>query len=211
MLIKLLIADDHQMVIDGLVSILKEEKDLELIPSVHNGKELLQTIAKSTPDIILLDLNMPKLDGIETLGILKEDFPSIKVIILSSYNHPELVEEVKRLGAKGYLLKDTPYPFLRQSILDVAAGTGWIQNMGNTETNTSSYYIDDFMRKYQLSKREVEIVGMIAKGCTSKEIGDNLFISEFTVTTHRRNILRKLNIKSVATLVLFAKENGLVV
>jgi len=209
--IKLLIADDHQMVIDGLVSILSQETELELATPVHNGQELIHAINKSIPDVILLDLNMPKLDGIEVLMILKERFPSIKVIILSSYNHPELIEEVKRLGAKGYLLKDTPYPFLRQSILNVAKGTNWIQNISNSESTMPSYYIDDFMKKYHLSKREVEIVSMIAKGCTSKEIGDSLFISEFTVTTHRRNILRKLNIKSLATLVLFAKENGLVV
>jgi len=209
--IKLLIADDHQMVIDGLVSVLSQEKDLELATPVHNGQELLHAVHKSIPDVVLLDLNMPKLDGIEVLMVLKERFPSIKVIILSSYNHLELIEEVKRLSAKGYLLKDTPYPFLRQSILNVAKGASWVQNISNSESNTSSYYMDDFMKKYHLSKREVEIVSMIAKGCTSKEIGDNLFISEFTVTTHRRNILRKLNIKSIATLVLFAKENGLVV
>lgn len=211
MAIKLLIADDHQMVIDGLVSILKEEKDLELLNPVHNGQELLQVVGKLSPNVILLDLNMPKLDGIETLTILSEDFPSARVIILSSYNHPELIDEVKRLGAKGYLLKDTPYSFLRKSIFDIATGTNWIQNIDQPINPTPSYYIDDFMKKYQLSKREVEIVSMIARGCTSKEIGDNLFISEFTVTTHRRNILRKLNIKSVATLVLFAKENGLVI
>jgi len=209
--IKLLIADDHQMVIDGLVSVLKEENELELLKPVNNGQELLREVRRSSPDVILLDLNMPRLDGIETLTILNKDFPQIKVLILSSYNHPELIEEVKKLGAKGYLIKDTPYPFLRQSILNVAEGINWVQNIDNSVSNTPSYYIDDFMKKYQLSKREVEIVGMIAKGCTSKEIGDNLFISEFTVTTHRRNILRKLNIKSVATLVLFAKENGLVI
>lgn len=211
MSIKLLIADDHQMVIDGLVSILREESELELLKPVNNGHELLSAIGDTCPDVVLLDLNMPRLDGIETLTILNRDFPLIKVLILSSYNHPELIEEVKRLGANGYLIKDTPYAFLKQSILDVARGNGWVQNVESTVSNRSSFYIDDFMKKYQLSKREVEIVGMIAKGCTSKEIGDNLFISEFTVTTHRRNILRKLNIKNVATLVLFAKENGLVI
>jgi len=208
---KILIADDHPLVINGLLSILKDEKELELITPVNNGHELLQSIAKYPPDLIILDLNMPKLDGIESLGILKDDFPSIKVIVLSSYNHSEIIEIVKKMGAKGYLLKDTPYHELRQSIFDVINGTDWVQNTKTElEAETSSYYIDNFMRKYQLSKREVEIVGMIARGCTSKEIGDNLFISEFTVTTHRRNILRKLNIKSIAKLVLFAKENGLV-
>ncbi|SDM72914.1 DNA-binding response regulator, NarL/FixJ family, contains REC and HTH domains [Daejeonella rubra] len=206
---KLIIADDHQLLIEGLISILSEVKDLEILNPVNNGNQLINSLILNPADIVLLDLNMPKLDGIKTLAILRRDFPDLKVIILTNYDQPQLIEEVKKLGAHGYLLKNSPSFILKDAIAKVNQGEFYFEDRVLPEKDNSPYFIDDFMKKYQLTKREVEIIKMIAKELTSKEIGDSLFISEFTVSTHRRNIMKKLNSKNVAGLLKFARQHGL--
>lgn len=206
---KLIIADDHQLLIEGLISILTEVKDLEILEPVNNGNQLINSLIKSHADIVLLDLNMPKLDGIKTLPVLRRDFPDLKVIILTNYDQPQLIEEVRKLGAHGYLLKNSSSFILKDAITKVLNGEFYFEDKVLPEKDNSHYFIDDFMKKYQLTKREVEIIKMIAKELTSKEIGDSLFISEFTVSTHRRNIMKKLNSKNVAGLLKFARQHGL--
>lgn len=206
---KLIIADDHQLLIEGLISILTEVKDLEILEPVNNGNQLINSLIKSHADIVLLDLNMPKLDGIKTLPVLRRDFPDLKVIILTNYDQPQLIEEVRKLGAHGYLLKNSSSFILKDAITKVLNGKFYFEDKVLPEKDNSHYFIDDFMKKYQLTKREVEIIKMIAKELTSKEIGDSLFISEFTVSTHRRNIMKKLNSKNVAGLLKFARQHGL--
>lgn len=206
---KLIIADDHQLLIEGLISILTEVKDMEILEPVNNGNQLINSLIKSHADIVLLDLNMPKLDGIKTLLVLRRDFPDLKVIILTNYDQPQLIEEVRKLGAHGYLLKNSSSFILKDAITKVLNGEFYFEDKVLPEKDNSHYFIDDFMKKYQLTKREVEIIKMIAKELTSKEIGDSLFISEFTVSTHRRNIMKKLNSKNVAGLLKFARQHGL--
>jgi len=207
---KLIIADDHQLLIEGLISILSELEGLEILDPVNNGNQLIKSLSLNPADLVLLDLNMPKLDGIKTLAILRKDFPDLKIIILTNYNQPQLIEEVKKLGAHGYLLKNSSSRVLKDAIDRVLKGELIFEEKALPENDKgSSYFIDDFMKKYQLTRREVEIIKMIAKELTSKEIGENLFISEFTVSTHRRNIMRKLNSKNVAGLLKFARQHGL--
>ena len=206
---KLIIADDHPLLIEGLISILSEVDDLEILDPVNNGNLLISSLILNPADIVLLDLNMPKLDGIKTLAILRKDFPDLKVIILTNYDQPQLIEEVKKLGAHGYLLKNSPSFVLKKAINKVLNGEFYFDDKELPAKDNSTYFIDDFMKKYQLTKREVEIIKMIAREFTSKEIGDSLFISEFTVSTHRRNIMKKLNSKNVAGLLKFARQHGL--
>ena len=206
---KLIIADDHPLLIEGLISILSEVNDLEILDPVNNGNLLISRLILNPADIVLLDLNMPKLDGIKTLAILRKDFPDLKVIILTNYDQPQLIEEVKKLGAHGYLLKNSPSFVLKKAINKVLNGEFYFDDKELPAKDNSTYFIDDFMKKYQLTKREVEIIKMIAREFTSKEIGDSLFISEFTVSTHRRNIMKKLNSKNVAGLLKFARQHGL--
>lgn len=209
MSVRLIIADDHQLLIDGLISVLTEVEDIVILEPVNDGRQLINRLQSSPADMVLLDLNMPHLDGIKTLEILKRDFPKIKVIVLTNYNQPQLIEVVKKLGAHGYLLKNTPSAILKEAISKVANGELYFEEEVPTDTEANHYFIDDFMKKYQLTKREVEIIRMIGKELTSKQIGDNLFISEFTVSTHRRNIMKKLNAKNVAGLLKFAQQHGL--
>lgn len=208
-MIRLIIADDHQLLIEGLISVLSEVEGIEMQEPVNDGRQLISRLQMKPADLVLLDLNMPHLDGIKTLEILKRDFRDLKIIILTNYNQPQLVEIVKKLGADGYLLKNSASHILKEAIGKVAAGETYFNPELSPEPEANLFFVDDFMKKFQLTRREVEIIRMIAKEMTSKQIGDALFISEFTVGTHRRNIMRKLEVNNVAGLLKFARQLGL--
>lgn len=208
-MIRLIIAEDHQLLIEGLITILSEVDGLTLLTPVNDGKELLNSLRSNPADIILLDLNMPNMDGIKTLEVLKRDFCNIKVIVLTNYNQPQLVDKIKKLGADGYILKSSASNILKEAISQVARGESYFEQSLDSEIDNNHYFIDDFMKKFQLTRREVEIIRMIEKELTSKEIGDNLFISEFTVGTHRKNIMRKLDVKNIAGLMKIAQQFGI--
>lgn len=206
--IRLIIADDHPMLIDGLKKVLEEIPGMEVIACVENGLQLLRVLRENATDLVLLDLHMPKLDGIETLKIIKKDFPRLKIIVFTNYGQPKLIREIKGFGTQGYLLKNSGSVVIKEAVTAVAAGGTWFQEVG-PEAEASSLLTDDFMKKYQLTDRETEIIGKIVKGLTTKEIAQELFISEFTINAHRRNICRKLNIYTPVGLVNFAKQHGL--
>ena len=193
------------------MAILKDVPGVVMLPPVNNGKQLLTELQISQADLVILDLNMPELDGIKTLEIIKKQFPEIKVIVLTNYNQPQLIEEIKRLGAQGYLLKDTPSDILKTAICSVISGDLYFDEYKEPVTQDNHFFTDDFMKKFQLTGREIEIIRMVCLGETSKEIGERLFISEFTVRTHRRNIMKKLEVKNLAGLLAFATTHGLVV
>ena len=207
-MLRLIIAEDHQLLIEGLISILSEVEGLTLLKPVNDGKQLIDSLRSTNADMILLDLNMPNMDGIKTLEVLKRDFSNIKVIVLTNYNQPQLVDKIKKLGADGYILKSSASTILKEAISKVARGETYFEQSLDSE-NDNHYFIDDFMKKFQLTRREVEIIRMIEKELTSKEIGDNLFISEFTVGTHRKNIMRKLDVKNIAGLMKIAQQFGI--
>jgi len=206
--IRLIIADDHPMLIDGLKKVLEEIPGMEVIACVENGLQLLRVLRENATDLVLLDLHMPKLDGIETLKIIKKDFPRLKIIVFTNYGQPKLIREIKGFGTQGYLLKNSGSVVIKEAVTAVAAGGTWFQEV-EPEAEASSLLTDDFMKKYQLTDRETEIIGKIVKGLTTKEIAQELFISEFTINAHRRNICRKLNIYTPVGLVNFAKQHGL--
>ncbi len=208
-MIKLIIADDHQLLIEGLISVLSEVEGIILLEPVNDGKQLINSLRSNPADMVLLDLNMPNKDGIKTLEVLKQEFSRVKIIVLTNYNQPQLVEKIKKLGADGYVLKSSASHVLKEAIFRVSNGESYFEQVLITETENNHYFIDDFMKKFQLTKREVEIIRMIEKEFTSKEIGDNLYISEFTVGTHRRNIMKKLDVKNVAGLMKIAQQFGI--
>lgn len=210
LLMKIIIADDHLLFVDGLRTLLEETGDIEILAAVNNGRRLLDCLRSVHPDLVLMDLNMPGLDGIETLKILQEKSPQIKVIVLTSYYQQELIREIKSYGARGFILKSSPISLLKEAVYTVAGGGSWFKEEVVSEQSSSPYFIDDFMKKYQLTKREVEIIKMVASGQSTREIAGQLFISEFTVNAHRRNISRKINIHTPVGLFNFAKEQGLV-
>lgn len=209
---RLLLADDHPLLLDGLQSVLSDLPDTDLLPPVSNGHQLLDYLHLHPVDVVLLDLNMPKTDGLTALKLIRRDFPTVKVIVFTSYNQPQRIREVQALGAMGYLLKTTDAPTLKTAVQQVWTGQPWFPTLQPIDINLAGGDLpnDAFMQKYQLTKREVEIIQQIVAGLTTKQIADALVVSEFTVNAHRRNIARKLGIDTVVGLVNFAREQGLV-
>jgi len=211
--LKIIIADDHPLLVDGMKRMLEEMEDVEVLEPVGNGRQLLARLRGQAVDIVLLDLHMPQLDGLETLRLLQKENPSLKILVFTNYNQPKLWREVRGLGARGYLLKSCTAQTLKEAVLTVSDGGTWFDEEGTAGAapeSGDSIFTDDFMKKYQITPREVEIIRKIAQGYTTKEIGEQLYVSEFTVNAHRRNICRKLDIYTPVGLVNFAKDNGLV-
>src|ERR1700722_15340365 len=209
--LRIIIADDHPLLVDGLRRVLEEMNDVEVMEPVGNGRQLLVRLRESPVDMVLLDLQMPQLDGLETLRILQKEFPRLKVVIFTNYNQQKLLREARNLGASGYLSKNCTSQELKEAVRTVEEGGTWFPKESPSAADDSpSVFVNDFMKKYQITQREVEIIRKIALGYTTKEIGEQLYVSEFTVNAHRRNICRKLDIYTPVGLVNFAKEHGLV-
>jgi DNA-binding NarL/FixJ family response regulator len=207
---KVLLADDHQFLLEGIISILKDEPAFEIVATANNGFELMDAVVKHRPALVILDLNMPGYDGLQCLQKIKKKSPEIKVMILSNYSQPELVEEVKKMQADGYLIKNSSAETLKEAIAEILLGKKYFPAQHEMKpVPDDSFYFDEFLKKYQLTKREVEIIKMVCQEMSTKEIAAALFLSDLTINTHRRNIFRKLELKNVAGLMNFAKQNQL--
>lgn len=207
---RIVLADDHQLLLQGISSVLKEVEDVAVVATAANGFEVLDAVAQQAPHLVVLDLNMPGQDGLKCLQALKKSYPGVKVLVLSNYSQPELLDEVKRLGAEGYLNKNSASTELKQAVVEVLSGRTWHSWGGELKPlNEDSFFFDDFLKKYQLTRREVEIIRFISHGLSTKEIAEKLFLSELTISTHRKNIFRKLDTKNIAALVHFARQHQL--
>lgn len=204
--IKIYIADDHQLLIDGLVSALKSYSNIKIIGVANDGKKVLNDIFLNKPDVLLLDLNMPQIDGLQVIEKVKANDKHIKLLVLSNYNAPHIIKEVQQKGADGYLLKNGSISELTKAIQTVYEGGSFFESVSTKKE--SSYFMDDFMKEYLLTKREHDILLLMAKGRSSFEIADNLFISVATVNTHRRNILKKLGLKRTSEVMNLAASKG---
>ena len=204
--IKIYIADDHQLLIDGLVSALNSYSHIKVIGIANDGKKVLNDIFLNKPDILLLDLNMPQIDGLQVIEKIKANDKHIKLLVLSNYNAPHIIKEVQQKGTDGYLLKNGSISELTEAIQTVYDGGSFFENI--SAKKESSYFMDDFMKEYLLTKREHDILILMAKGRSSLEIADNLFISAATVNTHRRNILKKLGLKRTSEVMNLAASKG---
>ena len=216
--IKVLLVDDHQIVRDGIFALLIKETDIEIVGEASNSDELFEKLEFIKPDVVILDISMPKMSGIEIANILKKDKPEIKVIIFSSYTDEKTIFQSIRAGAKGFLPKDSMREDLIDAIKKVNQGLEYMsERIPNTilmDYINNSEYSDD--EKYGnskialLTKREKEVLNLIAEGGSYKEIAEVLFISSRTVETHKNNILQKLELKSTIELVKFAIKNDLI-
>jgi DNA-binding NarL/FixJ family response regulator len=207
-MINLIIADDHNLFIDGLKLLLKDEVDMHLVEIANDGKELLSILPSCKADIILLDINMPVLNGLDTVKYIKQSFPLLKTIILSTYNDEHLIEKAKSLGVNGYLLKTTNKEELLQTIRLVYNGQACFPyRQPKTENEFDDK--DQFLKQFNLTKREYEILQLIKNNHTNQQIADKLFLSIYTVETHRKNIMQKFNLKSPVALFKFISENNI--
>lgn len=211
MKIKLGIADDHLLVINGIKSMLEKAQHIEILFAEHNGDALLKALKTVTPDVILLDIQMPGASGIDLCKIVTKDYPETKVIALTNFEESHYVKQMMRNGAVGYLLKNTDQETLIKAIEAVNKGEQFIdkqiQNaLLNEMISGKKRKIDEVF----LTKRELEILELIAKENSNQEIADKLFISLRTVQTHRLNITQKLDAKNTAGLVKEAYKRGLI-
>lgn len=206
---KILIADDHQLFNDGIKMMLSPEDNLQIVGQVFTGKDVMDAIHRLSPDVVLLDINMPHLNGLDVAAQIMQHHQSVKVIILTMYNDRKFVEDCQKMGVQGYILKNSGVEEVIMAIDSVVANKKYYDSK-LTKSTTSNQHTDDFfMKQFQLTKREIEIIGLIGKSNTNEEVADKLFLSIATVKTHRNNINLKLGINKPADLVKFALENGL--
>jgi DNA-binding NarL/FixJ family response regulator len=215
--IKVLIVDDHQIVRDGIRSILANENDIELIGSLASATKAIDFIKGSLPDVVIADLSMPNMSGIEFTEKLTEAFPSIKVLILSMFNNEEYVVKAIQAGAKGYLPKqDSTTELLLEAIRIIYNGDEFYSPsiskvvMRNFVQNVKGTKAGETVNKNQLTVREMEILKMYVEGFTNTEIAEKLNLSIYTVKTHKNNIMQKYNFKSTVEMIKFAIKNSIV-
>ncbi len=209
--IKIILVDDHQMFREGLKFVLQQISEFEIVGTAGNGHEYVDLLATSYPDIVIMDIGMPVMDGIEATKTTTANYPNVSVIALSMFGDPEYYHRMVAAGAKGFLIKEAGIDELEKAVRTVYAGNTYfsqellrniIDSMSKPKTNARA--------TYQLSKREEEVLSMICKGYSTREISDLLFISQKTVEGHKANLFSKTQSKNTLTLMLFAVKNRLV-
>jgi len=208
--IKVLIVDDHPVVRKGLWSCLENRPNLKIVGEATNGHEALKQITALEPDVVLMDISMPEMDGLQVTEKLHKDLPELKVLVLSVQSNRETVLRIIRAGARGYVLKESSPDELVKAIELVNAGEAFFSPpVARIALNQYVSELDDSDPASRLSDREREVLILIASGKSNKEIASDLGIGVRTIETHRERIMRKLNIRSVAGLTKFAIANGL--
>ena len=206
--IKVILADDHPLVLEGLCACLQIYSHIHVVGEARTGKQALALAKDLLPDVVLMDINMPELNGLDATEIFKERYPNIKLLILSMHDNREYISTAIMYGAKGYLLKDVPTKEVVAAIEAVHAGGSYF-SAGISEMLLKSPAEPGFSGP--LTTREQNVLLLLAKGQSNKEVARKLDISVRTVETHRKNIKRKLDIGTTAGLTRYAIENGLIV
>jgi len=209
--INLLIADDHQLIIDGLIKILETEKLIGKIYSTNNGRETVDKALTHDIDCIIMDINMPILNGLEATSLIKKEKPEIKIIVVSMLSDAAIVSKMMKAGADAFINKDTGKSELLKAIDKVMNNEKYIspEISNNLFNHLSNRHVNVPENEKHLTAREIEIIRYIAEGLTNHEIANKLFLSVGTVDTHRKNILAKLHLKNTASLVKYAADHKL--
>lgn len=212
---RIMIAEDHGLVRQGIKKLLSEIPYIEVIGEASDGGELLEMLKESTPDLVILDISMPHLNGIETAVKIKDNFPQIKILFLTMYGEREYFDQAISTGAEGYLLKADISDELEKAIATIMGGNHYISPLLYKNLNLAdllfSKFREDLGKKAaetSISPREREVIKLIAEGNTSRQIGEKLFISERTVHRHRANIMKKLGLKKTIEVVKYAIDMG---
>ena len=212
MSVRIVIADDHKLMREGLSSLLSQQADIQVVGQAVNGREAVQLAERENPDVVVMDVSMPDLNGIDATRQILSRSPRTRVIALSMHSDRQFVAEMFRAGARGYLLKDSAFEELASAITRVAKDERYIA------PRISGFRLEDYTRKEErgepllaprLSEREREVLQMMAEGKGTKEIAADLHLSAKTVETHRQHLMDKLEMYSVAELTKFAIREGL--
>lgn len=213
-MIKIAIADDHKLFREGLRFLMDQMDDLEVVFEASNGKELLEQMENHEPDVLLLDLDMPEVDGLEALKQLRPRFPSLGIIILTMHSDSKMVAYLMELGANSYLLKDTSPEEFRKAISSVIQEGFYFNKLVSqamlTGLKGQSKKKPTLNDTETLTTREIEVLELICQEYTAKEIAEKLFISHRTVEGHRKNLIEKLGVKNTAGLIVKAIKEGII-
>lgn len=211
MAIKIMIADDHSMIREGLKSLLELEGDIQVVAEAEDGVDCLEKLKICTPDVLLLDINMPRKNGLEVLQTLKSSKSKVKVLVLTVHNEVEYLMKAVDIGVDGYILKDSESAELKKAIFSIVEGENYIQpslipalNSKMIEKNRDEGKIES------LTKRELEVLKLLAVGMYNKEVAEKLNISERTVKNHVSNIFKKIEVTDRTQAAVFAIRNNII-
>lgn len=210
-MVNIMIADDHSMIREGLKSLLELEGDIKVVEEAVDGADCLSKLDAAKPDVLLLDINMPKMNGLDVLKVLREKKSKVKVLVLTVHNEIEYLMKAVDIGINGYVLKDSESSELKKAIFAIVDGETYIQpslipalNAKRIEKNEDEVKIDE------LTRRELEVLKLLAVGMYNKEIAEKLDISERTVKNHVSNIFKKLEVTDRTQAAVFAIRNNLI-
>lgn len=215
-MIKVLLADDQDILVEGLKLILGAEEDIEIVGTANNGRKAYEICKWKKPDVVLMDIQMPELNGVEATAMIKNNFPNTKIIVLTTFNDDQYIYDALKNGASGYLLKDTSPSEIAKAVRIVYNGGALIQSevavkvidkFSQLANETVDKNIDS--RVELLTEREIEICRLIAEGKNNKEIADQLFLSQGTVKNHITRVLIKLDLRDRTQLAVFTIKNEL--
>jgi DNA-binding NarL/FixJ family response regulator len=204
--IRVVVADDHDLVRSGIVALLERMAEVEVLAEARNGEELLAVLARTSPDLVITDISMPRMDGLAAVASIHERYPAVRVLVLSMYDTVDFVKRAVAQGAHGYLMKAAAPQELAQAVRGVVAnGSYYGSAVARLLLQPSEPQADD-----QLTERQIEILKMLAEGLSSKEIAFKLGLSPKTVDVHRARIMERLRLNDVASLTRYAVRKGLV-
>lgn len=207
---RIIIADDHRVVREGLRWMLSDHPDIEVVGEAANGRELLELVADTPADVVLLDVRMPEMTGLEALEVLQETAPDLKVIVLSMHDEPAYVKRAVELGASGYLLKSAGRDEIIRALLVVAEGRAYIQGEVTGPLLETVAGRDRVGTARELSPRERQVLALVAEGKENKQIARRLDVSEATVKTYLKSVFERLGVRTRAEAVAVALREGLI-
>lgn len=200
--ITVMIIDDHRLFNDGLNAMLGSDPDIHILAQVYNSRDARVKVNKLNPDVVLMDFNMPHINGIELTKLMLSEHPAMKILILSMYDDERHIDTFKEIGAKGYVFKTASVEEVIRAIRKVGAGEYYFPKV-----DSKGYHADDaFIKQLKLSRREMEVIQLIKTGMTTKQIAQKLEISYYTAETHRKNIKLKVGVKGEADFIKFIFE-----
>jgi DNA-binding NarL/FixJ family response regulator len=203
--IAVLVVDDHPMVLEGMRSMLSQFEFVHLAGLAANAWEAIELIKKQSPHIVLTDINLPEISGIELAEKIKKEFPSVKIIAMSTFKERSYISQMIQHGASGYLSKSASREEIEEALLRVHEGYLYMSH----DLHVAGAEAKAAAQAHILTTREKEILELIAEGCTNPQIADRLFLSTHTVDSHRKNLLLKFNVKNTASLIMQASKEGL--
>ena len=223
LLVKTILADDQRIFIEGLKAVLSECSSslFEVKAVAFNGRELIQKLRQRSADLLILDLNLPEKDGLEVVRYIRKEHIPIRVLALSRYSDPKIIKMAFKYGVDGYILKNKNVAELFTAVKEVLSGNTFVgegvsfyqinsRRVNGVPVNKTYAFQDSFVKRHHLTKRELEILRLITEAFSNKEIAKELFISDQTVSVHRKNIMRKLGVSNTAALIRTAYDNSLV-